>query len=137
MQTLTKEQAFDFLEYMRQTVTVTCQDGHGWAVEDILGNRTTAKTLLDAIANHREKLFGRYCRIIGAEDVAFQKYVPAGLIEQTCAEIWNHPNRYSPYAPGSEDAYYNFLKFLWVQYPDGSTKRLAQIATQQTAEESP
>lgn len=128
MSNITKEEAFDFIEYMRQTMTITYHELQGWIIEDLLGNKSMSPSLLDAIAAHKEKLSGKACRIFGAEDVSFQKYVPLSEIKQTCLEIWNHPDRFdNRFQADTEDAYYRFLKYLWVTLPNGNEIRLADI----------
>lgn len=66
------------------------------------------------------------CSIRGTEIVFEQIVAPADL-EIICHDIWDHPEKYSDYQNGSDGAYYGFLKFLWVKFPDGTEKRLADI----------
>ena len=68
------------------------------------------------------------CRIIAAEIDFKTMIVPMSEIVSKCKHIWEHPEKYSSYAAGSEDAWYRFLKYLWVRMPDGTDKRLADIA---------
>ena len=66
------------------------------------------------------------CRIFGSE-ISFELFVPIKDIKEICQDIWDNPDKYSDYKKGSEYAYYKFLKFLWVQYPDGSEDRLVDL----------
>ena len=71
------------------------------------------------------KAFGK-CWIHGVE-IEFEQFVAPEDIERVCQDIWDYPEKYSEYQAGSESAYYEFLKFLWVEFPDGSEKRLADM----------
>jgi len=64
------------------------------------------------------------CWIFGSE-ITFEKKVPVDKINEVCADIWNNPKQYCDY--DGESAYYNFLKYLWVEFPDGSEKRLVDV----------
>ena len=82
--------------------------------------------------NHDEYLFlsstnASICKIVGSE-IHFSMEVPEKKIREKCKKIWNNPEGYSDYKNGSDAAYYNFLKYLWVQYPDGKELRLTDIA---------
>lgn len=63
--------------------------------------------------------------IYGSE-IAFSLKVPRDQLVEKCQEIWNHPENYSDYQYGSEEAYYNFIRLLWVKDRE-SEKRLADI----------
>ena len=66
------------------------------------------------------------CRIFGS-DIGFEKVVPVEEVEAVCQDIWDNVDKYSDYQKTGEFAYYKFLKFLWVEYPNGTTKRLTDI----------
>lgn len=66
------------------------------------------------------------CKIFGSE-ISFELFVPTEDIKDVCQDIWDNPDKYSDYKKGSESAYYKFLKFLWVEYPDGSEDRLVDL----------
>ena len=68
------------------------------------------------------------CHITGSE-ITFDEWVPQDKIRERCQEIWDHPEKVSSYPAKSEDAYYRFLKFLWVEFPDGSQQRLDDLVT--------
>ena len=69
------------------------------------------------------------CSISGADGVDFQlDTIPEARLQEIAQYIWDNPGKHSDYAIGSsDDAYYRFLKYLWVKYPDGQEKRLADI----------
>jgi len=66
------------------------------------------------------------CRIYGSV-IDFEKFVAPEDVKAVCQDIWDHPDKYSKYSYGSEDAYYEFLKFLWVEFPDGRYERLTDL----------
>lgn len=66
------------------------------------------------------------CRIYGSE-ISFEKYVSVEKIKEVCQDMWEHADKYSEYQSNSEDAYYKFLEFLWVEFPCGRDKRLVDI----------
>ncbi len=66
------------------------------------------------------------CYIYGSE-VTFKKYVPLEKIQEVCQDIWDNPDQYSEYEKDSDAAYYDFLKFLWVKFPNGEHKRLDDL----------
>lgn len=69
------------------------------------------------------------CRIFSSQSRSFNDiYVDESRVVVKCKQIWNNPEKYSRYKYGTEDAYYKFLKFLWVKYPDGKEQQLADIA---------
>lgn len=67
------------------------------------------------------------CRIYGTFDGTFERYVPYADVKDQCQEIWDHPERYSTYTAGSEEAYTKFLKYLWVEFPDKRDQQLASV----------
>lgn len=66
------------------------------------------------------------CKIYGSE-ISFEKVVPLDNIVEVCQDMWAHADKYSEYQANSESAYYKFLKFLWVKFPDGEDKRLDDL----------
>jgi hypothetical protein len=42
---------------------------------------------------------------------------------QTAQDIWNNPHDYYKFHK-DDDEYYEFLKFLWIEYPNGNEERL-------------
>ena len=111
--------------------TKNCVEIDFWQRFDKAFSKTEGKAYADLIQSLRQraqdyfKAFGK-CWIHGVE-IEFEKFVAPEDIEKICQNIWDHPEKYSEYQEGSESAYYNFLKFLWVEFPDGTEKRLADI----------
>ncbi len=68
----------------------------------------------------------RICKITGSE-ISFELIVPLTDICKVAKDIWNHPSTYSDHKDGSEDSYYSFLKFLWIEFPDGYEEQLARF----------
>ncbi|MHA1948315.1 MAG: hypothetical protein ACW99G_03605 [Candidatus Thorarchaeota archaeon] len=66
------------------------------------------------------------CKITGSE-VEFSLEVPESEIVAKAKHIFENPLEYSDY--NGEAAYYHFLKFLWIEYPNGDEKRLADICS--------
>ena len=66
------------------------------------------------------------CQIFGSE-IDFKKTVLAENVKAVCQDIWDNVDKYTDYHKTSADGYYRFLKFLWVEYPNGTTKRLTDI----------
>jgi hypothetical protein len=63
--------------------------------------------------------------IFGADKASRFKMKVTDNVESVCQDIWNHPSKYSEYQDNTDEAYYEFLKFLWVRFPDGTEERLA------------
>lgn len=61
------------------------------------------------------------CRIYGSEYV-FERFVPISEIDEKALDIWKNPTKYATFS----DAYYDFLKFLWIEFPNGKIVRLAE-----------
>jgi len=68
----------------------------------------------------------RVCKIIGSE-IDFMLEVAECEIGAKAKDIWANPGDYWDVCNGTEGAYYKFLKFLWIEYPDGREVRLADI----------
>lgn len=71
----------------------------------------------------------RVCKIFGSDEIFFEMYVSENEISAKCKDIWDNSDKYSDYKSGTDTAYYKFLKFLWVRFPDGTEKQLAEIAS--------
>ncbi len=71
-----------------------------------------------------------YVKIYGVEIAeGFERKVYPHEIDKWLVDIWEHPSKYNDQVKdNSEQAFYRFLKFLWVKYPDGSEKRLVDTA---------
>jgi len=77
----------------------------------------------------KECVSEKTCLIYGVEKAAdFKCAVHEKDVVAKCHHIWTNPESYSKYRHGSEEAYYNFAKYLWVQYPDGRNERLVGVA---------
>lgn len=70
------------------------------------------------------------CVISGCDEAdSFKEmYVPKENIKQVCKEIWDNPDKYSDYKKDSEKAFYIFLKYLYVKFPNGTEKSLHDVA---------
>jgi len=66
-------------------------------------------------------------RIEGSE-IPFHKECTVEELREVVEDIWLHPDKYSDYKPGTDGAYYGFLKYLWINYPDGTSEQLAAYA---------
>jgi hypothetical protein len=56
-------------------------------------------------------------------------FVTEDQLTEKCQDIWNNTKKYSQYEPGTEDAYYKFLKFLWIDKYNQSSIRLGDLVT--------
>jgi len=66
------------------------------------------------------------CKIRGADNAyGFKKNCDISEIVECCQDIWDNPEKYSDYS--GESAYYDFLKYLYVKYPDGTEVNLTDI----------
>lgn len=70
----------------------------------------------------------RTCMIFGSEIEFCIRDIAAADLQGAVKEIWEHPSKHWDVKDGSEDAYYHFLKFLWIRYPDGKEERLTDFA---------
>ena len=66
------------------------------------------------------------CVIFGSE-IDFEMTVSESELKDTAQQIWDHPSTYCQVTDGSEESYYQFLKYLWIKYPDGREDRLADV----------
>lgn len=69
---------------------------------------------------------GPTCIIFGSE-ITFNMTVLESEIYKKSQDIWDHASKYSDYKDGSEEAWYSFIKFLWIRFPDGREERLCDI----------
>lgn len=53
--------------------------------------------------------------------------IHAEELKSKAADIWNNPKKYY----GFEDAYYDFLKYLWIVYSDGTERQLADYVNEE------
>lgn len=65
--------------------------------------------------------------VIFGSMVEFNLRVAVSEVNKVCQAIWDDPGKYGRHG----DEYYDFLKFLWVKYPDGTEKKLADIVNAQ------
>lgn len=64
------------------------------------------------------------CRIVGADKASgFIFHVAEGELRERCQDIWDHAGDYCKV----NDPYNDFLKYLWVEYPDGEERRLCEV----------
>ena len=66
------------------------------------------------------------CKFRGADNAyGFKKDCDISEIVKVSQNIWDNPEKYSDYS--GEAAYYDFLKYLYVVYPDGTEVNLTDI----------
>jgi len=66
----------------------------------------------------------KQCRIYGSE-IAFELFVSEKDLKEKAFDIWGNPSKYHTF----QYVYEGFLKFLWIDFPNGETVRLADYAT--------
>jgi len=66
-----------------------------------------------------------YCKIEAAEITFLLTDIPLSELDVLCQDIWDHPECYGE-GPFNDD-WYDFLKLLWVTYPDGKCIQLADL----------
>jgi hypothetical protein len=59
-------------------------------------------------------------------------FVKESDIVEKCKDIWENPDKYSQYQKNTEDAFYQFLKFLWVYKPNQQDIRLVDLVSIRT-----
>jgi ssDNA-binding Zn-finger/Zn-ribbon topoisomerase 1 len=65
------------------------------------------------------------CHVSGGGEVQFDHYVPVGELNDFVKDIVAHPSKYNRgIVDGHENAYYQFLKYLWITMPNGTEVRL-------------
>jgi len=103
-------------------------------------NDKELKTLKSTILLRKKKIQlkkKKTCCIFGVDEANWflKKKVPSDKVESLCVHIFDNPTKYCTaisfdgryYDKKIDDYYYDFLKFLWVQYPSGEEKRLCDI----------
>lgn len=65
--------------------------------------------------------------IITGSEIDFSLEVPLSELQEKAQDIWSNPEKYYVFA----DVWYNFVGLLWVKYPNGTEKRLADIVKEQ------
>ncbi len=79
---------------------------------------------LDISVIESKKIDSQICKIFGVDKAeGFLLKVPHAELQTKAQDIWDHPENYRV----TEDSYYDFLKFLWISYPNGSEARLADL----------
>lgn len=70
---------------------------------------------------------GRY-KITGADSAgSFNiSFSDERMTLKIAQDIWDNPKKYWD-IEDDDNAYYEFLKFLWVEYPDGKEERLTDV----------
>lgn len=108
------------------------------AISDITpGGWVTATITVEGAAlgkewqEEEEKPVAQIAKIVGSE-IEYSAEISVSKVEEICLDVWRHPSKYSVFEDGSKDAYYRFLKYLWVRYPDGREERLADVVERAT-----
>mgnify|MGYP001272942948 CR=1 FL=1 len=84
--------------------------------------------LVESLRQQSKTYFQKFQKcLIRGTGIEFEKFVAPEDIEKVCQDIWDHPDKYSDYQAESDSAYYDFLKYLWVKFPDGTEKRLSDV----------
>ena len=66
------------------------------------------------------------CRIYGLESAEeFEYFCNEENLKEVCLDIWNNPEKWAERRLG--DVYYDFLKYIWILYPDRKDIRLAEF----------
>lgn len=85
------------------------------------------KQIDDELKLRQSEIENTICKIRGADKAyGFKKDCDISELKKVCQDIWNRPEKYSDYS-GGETAYYEFLKYLWVEFPDGTNENLCDI----------
>lgn len=99
-----------------------CTCGHeykGWSIEQL-------KSQIEMLQKVLKETEAKCCKIVGSEEWAGFYYICSPKrIKAVCKRIWDNPEKYAKRKLG--DDYYDFLKFLWVKYPDGKEVLLAEV----------
>lgn len=73
------------------------------------------------------------CRIYGSE-ISFELFVFEKDLKEKVRDVWIKPSRYAlnywEVSDSDESAYYSFLKFLWIDFPNRETVRIADYASE-------
>lgn len=62
-----------------------------------------------------------------AKAADFREFRAIKDLESRCEHIWNNAHRFADVTQYGEDAWFNFLKYLWVRLPDGEEKRITEF----------
>ncbi len=65
--------------------------------------------------------------LVRAAEIVFELDIPMSEIRVVAKDIYDHPSQYSDYSDDSEASYYNFLKYLYITFPDGKEERLVDF----------
>lgn len=110
--------------------TAECVEVDFWKRFDkaFLKSNEAYAELVESLRQQSKVYFKKFqkCLIRGSE-IEFEKFVAPEDVEKVCQDIWDHPDKYSDYQAESDSAYYDFLKYLWVEFPDGTEKRLGDV----------
>jgi len=90
------------------------------------------RAIMDEVKKQLEVLKG-ICTIFG-NTIKFEEKIASADVAAKCYHIAKNPSLYSDYPNNSEEAYYEFLRFLWVKYPDGKEERLMVVAKEHREE---
>jgi hypothetical protein len=95
-------------------------------LKDVDEKSPYAKLLKQLQKTANDYFNGGMCKIIEC-DMGLIIEVPLNDVKETCQDIWDNPEKYSDYQAGTESAYYDFLKYLYVEFPDGEAKELTNL----------
>ena len=88
-----------------------------FALDFSLPNPLSLAVIIDAYEQHISRC---RVRIVGADRAgSFRLDIPTTNIEyilKVCKSVWKRPEEYVSYGLG--DPYYDFLKYLWLEYGD-------------------
>jgi DNA-binding Lrp family transcriptional regulator len=90
------------------------------------------RAVMDELKKQVEVLKG-ICTIFGSR-IQFEEKIAMIDVAAKCYHIAKNPNLYSDYQSNTDEAYYKFLKFLLVRYPDGKEERLMVVAKEHKEE---
>jgi hypothetical protein len=63
-------------------------------------------------------------------EISFELFVSESDLKAKILDIWDNANEYWDVVANSENAYYSFLKFLWIDFPNGENIQLADYANE-------
>ena len=72
-----------------------------------------------------------FCTIFGSE-IEFRKYCLESDLPEVTKHIWDHPSEYSDYKDGSEKAWSEFIKYLWIKFPNNREIRFSEFVENNT-----
>ena len=86
------------------------------------------KLIEEELISRKIDLNKTICKIRGVDNALdFKKNCDVSEVKEICQDIWDNPDKYSDHKKDSESAYYDFLKFLYVKYPDGKELHLTDV----------